>query len=553
MLEKIKKFLSKYIIYILVLVITVVIVFLIADFLNPKYTLALLGDNYIEMYQDDSYQEPGYVAYDKNGKDVKNKVQVIGNLNVHVEGTYKLKYKIGNEIKYREIKVTKSPASELIISLNDNDKIYLWKNSEFSLPKASALDKIDGDISNKVVTTGSFDIEKNGTYKIKYSITNSRKITKSLDLTIIVRDLIYQYEEKYINQNYTGIFKINDDIYNKVILPDNTTITNNEFSFVYSKNGLYIYKFYDKKGNMNELEIEVTGADKVKPNVSCEVYLYDNNSEVKVNATDNVGIKNYRYEYGGKSELLTANSLKYSIDTDDVKVTVSDIVGNENSAICKKIDKSTKYGRSYTQEKNGYNYWLYIPPTLSKRNTLPLVIFFHGRGECGNNLNLVNKNSFPKYINEGKDYDFVMIAPQNKETECIGLINETQIKSIIDDVINKYNLDEKRVFVTGFSYGAKITYRMVKAYPSFFAGAIPVAFDPPFTDYSSLYDTPIYAFHGTADTQRYTHHKNALSDIINHNSKSKFFSVDGADHVQTPPVVYENNQEVLDFIASTIR
>ena len=145
-----------------------------------------------------------------------------------------------------------------------------------------------------------------------------------------------------------------------------------------------------------------------------------------------------------------------------------------------------------------------------------------------------------------------MIAPQILENACARSIDTLKLKNIIDDVIQKYHLNERRVFVTGFSYGAKNTYRMVNAYPDFFAGAIAVAFDPPFKDYTNLLKTPILGFHGTIDA-RYDEHMKAINTISQSNPKTKFFSLKGISHEKTPPLVYKDNQEVLDFIATMYR
>ena len=42
----------------------------------------------------------------------------------------------------------------------------------------------------------------------------------------------------------------------------------------------------------------------------------------------------------------------------------------------------------------------------------PVVLFLHGRGECGDNLDLVKRYGLPKLIDESEDFPCVTVSPQ---------------------------------------------------------------------------------------------------------------------------------------------
>src|SRR6476469_6179388 len=53
------------------------------------------------------------------------------------------------------------------------------------------------------------------------------------------------------------------------------------------------------------------------------------------------------------------------------------------------------------------NYLLYLPPDyFAEKKEFPLLVFLHGSGERGNDLNLVKKHGPPKLIEEGKQFTF---------------------------------------------------------------------------------------------------------------------------------------------------
>ena len=59
------------------------------------------------------------------------------------------------------------------------------------------------------------------------------------------------------------------------------------------------------------------------------------------------------------------------------------------------------------------NYLLYLPSSYSDSNKeFPLVLFLHGAGERGEDINLIEVHGIPKLINMGREFPFITIAPQ---------------------------------------------------------------------------------------------------------------------------------------------
>lgn len=78
--------------------------------------------------------------------------------------------------------------SKVEIQLNGDKKITLEVGDTYSEKGATATDSVDGDLTNKILTSGNVNTSKAGTYTVTYTVTNSRNETASATRTIIVVD-----------------------------------------------------------------------------------------------------------------------------------------------------------------------------------------------------------------------------------------------------------------------------------------------------------------------------------------------------------------------------
>ncbi|MHC5083450.1 MAG: carboxylesterase family protein [Planctomycetota bacterium] len=145
------------------------------------------------------------------------------------------------------------------------------------------------------------------------------------------------------------------------------------------------------------------------------------------------------------------------------------------------------------------DYLIYLPDDYGKTDdSWPLMIFLHGAGERGSNLNLVKQHGPPKLVEEGKDLPFIIVSPQCPADKWWANIPE-RIMALVDEITEKYNVDENRVYLTGLSMGGYGTWALAATYPDRFAAIAPVCGGGiKFLAYA-LKDVPVWAFHGDAD------------------------------------------------------
>ena len=162
----------------------------------------------------------------------------------------------------------------------------------------------------------------------------------------------------------------------------------------------------------------------------------------------------------------------------------------------------------------GLDYRVYAPIDYEKRQ-YPLVLFLHGAGAKGDdNLAQVRNSSFLKaLLNAGNSekYPCVIVAPQcpvgMRWVPGVGVYdlpdNVEALMALLEQTKSLYGTDPARVYITGLSMGGYGTWGMLRAYPDYFAAAVPVCggWDRP-DDVAlapRLKDVPIWAFHGALD------------------------------------------------------
>ncbi|MBR3661360.1 MAG: polysaccharide deacetylase family protein [Bacilli bacterium] len=80
--------------------------------------------------------------------------------------------------------------SDPTITLNGNSSMYINIGGTYSEKGATASDICDGDISDKIVTSGSVNTNQAGTYTITYSVENSSGKKAEIKRTVIVQNKV---------------------------------------------------------------------------------------------------------------------------------------------------------------------------------------------------------------------------------------------------------------------------------------------------------------------------------------------------------------------------
>lgn len=140
----------------------------------------------------------------------------------------------------------------------------------------------------------------------------------------------------------------------------------------------------------------------------------------------------------------------------------------------------------------------------------PLIIFLHGAGGGENDSKFVMSYGLPEVLYKGEQLDnfsFVVVSPQAFpnvpwwEGDTLAILN-----ALLDEVINTYQIDPARIYLTGLSMGGYGSWFLATAYPDRFAAMASVSgsgyrtlLTPEPEMICRLQNVPVWAIHGAED------------------------------------------------------
>ncbi len=117
------------------------------------------------------------------------------------------------------------------------------------------------------------------------------------------------------------------------------------------------------------------------------------------------------------------------------------------------------------------DYLLYLPKDYDKQDAWPLLVFLHGAGERGNDLDLVKKHGPPKLIEAGKEYPFIVVSPQcSKDSWWTWQLRE--LAALVDDVTRITRWTRIASISPGSAWGALA--HGLGGLPTVFAAIMPI-------------------------------------------------------------------------------
>jgi predicted peptidase len=146
-------------------------------------------------------------------------------------------------------------------------------------------------------------------------------------------------------------------------------------------------------------------------------------------------------------------------------------------------------------------YLLYLPKGYAKgpnaaKKKWPLMLFLHGSGERGSNLEMVKVHGIPKLIEAGQEFPFIVVSPQ-----CPAGYGwaKAPLGPLLDDLEQHLQIDTTRVYLTGLSMGGAATWGLANDFPNRFAALAPICGGGDEIWMGKISHLPIWAFHGAKD------------------------------------------------------
>lgn len=152
-----------------------------------------------------------------------------------------------------------------------------------------------------------------------------------------------------------------------------------------------------------------------------------------------------------------------------------------------------------------YPYVLYLPDGCRPggRKRWPVIFFFHGIGDRGDDLSGVVQRGLPAHLAKGRGLDAIVVAPQCPAGSHWADDNEEELEKLLRFVpmmAETYPIDRERMYLTGLSMGGRCTWKLALALPDAFAAAAVVCGrTESYNVLPTIRTMPLWLFHGVED------------------------------------------------------
>jgi len=211
-------------------------------------------------------------------------------------------------------------------------------------------------------------------------------------------------------------------------------------------------------------------------------------------------------------------------------------------------DVQPQVAKSFTRKVSlsvSGSYLLYLPEEYGKTKSqkYPLVLFLHGAGETGSDINMIKMHGVPKEVEKGRKFPFIAVSPQTPQYGW----DPIMLTGLLDEIEAKYRVDKDREYVTGLSMGGFGTFALAALTPDRFAAVAPICGGANANLADKLKTVPIWSFHGGKDPVVPLSAEKPLMDrLIGMGAEAKLTVIPEGQHdVWTD--VYASN-EVFDWL-----
>lgn len=144
-------------------------------------------------------------------------------------------------------------------------------------------------------------------------------------------------------------------------------------------------------------------------------------------------------------------------------------------------------------------YLLSLPDAYSRDSSVswPLVLFLHGSGESGQDIEKVKAHGIPELVSKGMNLPFILVSPQSEVPTGWDIEN---LYRLIDHVRKAYRIDDNRIYGTGLSMGGFGIWALAMKYPDLFAAIAPVCGGGDTANAWKIRNIPAWVFHGARDS-----------------------------------------------------
>ncbi|MFT7771807.1 dienelactone hydrolase family protein [Roseateles sp.] len=155
-------------------------------------------------------------------------------------------------------------------------------------------------------------------------------------------------------------------------------------------------------------------------------------------------------------------------------------------------------GEQRPWQLEGVRFWIWLPREYGQRTEAwPLLVFLHGSGERGTDMEKVKVHGPPKLVAQGADYPCIVVSPQLEDNLRW---DPERLHKLLAALKARLNIDPRRCLGTGLSLGGFGVWQWACAHPRDLAAIAPVCGYGDPAKVAAMRDVPVRAYHGDQDS-----------------------------------------------------
>lgn len=179
----------------------------------------------------------------------------------------------------------------------------------------------------------------------------------------------------------------------------------------------------------------------------------------------------------------------------------------------------------------------------------PAIIFFHGAGTRGNDIEKLKNNLFYEYSINYTD-KCITFAPLCNADTWFDIFE--QVLGFCEFVSRCSDVDKDRIYLVGASMGAYAIWQIAMSRPELFAGIIPICGGGMYWNSLRLKNIPVWAFHGEEDDCVFAEESIKMVNHINANGGSAKLTLYKNTGHDAWTATYKN-KAVFDWLFSNVK
>ncbi len=147
------------------------------------------------------------------------------------------------------------------------------------------------------------------------------------------------------------------------------------------------------------------------------------------------------------------------------------------------------------------NFVIAIPGSIAKDEPMPLVLALHQGADRTQFHQFFGEQFLRHLIMPGLvNVPAIVVSPDVIRGTWTNEACESAVMALMDKICKTYNVDRKRVLVTGYSLGGRGAWHLARNHPDFFTAAVVIAGTPPSNIAESEWHVPILCIQSAADS-----------------------------------------------------